>query len=196
MHNDGDEMNDDLSALWQTQPVSSIDLTAVKANLRSERKKQRVFMVVDSLALVPALVMLYTYWDKLTLTVQMINLFILIFAIPLLGYQLWLRRVAAFSKDTQTLDHLTQLTKQIKNNVKIAFITKHSAWSAIVFGAVFFAERYFSQEVPPEKLVRMSLIIAGISVIMIVWGVWAHKRQQRFERQLNTLQEMANHRPQ
>ena len=41
MNNKGDEMDTDLSALWQTQPVSKIDVEAVKRNFNNERKKQR-----------------------------------------------------------------------------------------------------------------------------------------------------------
>jgi Flp pilus assembly protein TadB len=122
------------------------------------------------------------------------NLVIFTAAIPLLMYQLWLRRVAAFSKDSQTVDHLLQLSKQIKNNVKIAFITKHSAWSAVVFIAAFLLERYLSAEVAPEKLVKMLYVMGGLSVVMVIWYVWADKRQKRFEKQLKALEDMASHR--
>ena len=54
----------DLSTMWQAQPVNEIDMSAMKKNLSSERKKQRLFIIIDSLALFPALFMLY-YFSRL-----------------------------------------------------------------------------------------------------------------------------------
>lgn len=189
-----DEQNDALSALWQAQPVTTIDLEEVKASLSSERTKQRWYMLVDSLAFIPAVYVLVITWEEFTFVAQAMFLFMLITALPLLVYQLWLRRVAAFSKDTQTADHLMQLTKQIKNNVKIAVITKHSTWTAVLFGCGFLLERYFFGELTPEKIVKMAIVMTSISIVMLVWYVWASKRQKRFERQLETLQKMAQQR--
>lgn len=189
-----DEQNDALSALWQAQPVTTIDLEEVKASLSSERTKQRWYMLVDSLAFIPAVYVLVITWEEFTFVAQAMFLFMLITALPLLVYQLWLRRVAAFSKDTQTADHLMQLTKQIKNNVKIAVITKHSTWTAVLFGCGFLLERYFFGELTPEKIVKMAIVMTSISIVMLVWYVWASKRQKRFERQLETLEKMAQQR--
>ncbi len=189
-----DEQNDALSALWQAQPVTTINLEEVKASLSSERTKQRWYMLVDSLAFIPAVYVLVITWEEFTFVAQAMFIFMLITALPLLVYQLWLRRVAAFSKDTQTADHLMQLTKQIKNNVKIAVITKHSTWTAVLFGCGFLLERYFYGELTPEKIVKMAIVMTSISIVMLVWYVWASKRQKRFERQLETLQKMAQQR--
>lgn len=189
-----DEQNDALSALWQAQPVTTINLEEVKASLSSERTKQRWYMLVDSLAFIPAVYVLVITWEEFTFVAQAMFIFMLITALPLLVYQLWLRRVAAFSKDTQTADHLMQLTKQIKNNVKIAVITKHSTWTAVLFGCGFLLERYFYGELTPEKIVKMAIVMTSISIVMLVWYVWASKRQKRFERQLETLEKMAQQR--
>ena len=189
-----DEQNDALSALWQAQPVTTINLEEVKASLRSERTKQRWYMLVDSLAFIPAVYVLVITWEEFTFVAQAMFIFMLITALPLLVYQLWLRRVAAFSKDTQTADHLMQLTKQIKNNVKIAVITKHSTWTAVLFGCGFLLERYFYGELTPEKIVKMTIVMTSISIVMLGWYVWASKRQKRFERQLETLEKMAQQR--
>ena len=43
------ELNDGLSALWQAQPVTTINLEGVKANLGSERTKQRWYIILDLL---------------------------------------------------------------------------------------------------------------------------------------------------
>lgn len=188
-----DEQNDGLSALWQAQPVTSINIEEVKASLSSERTKQRWYMVIDSLAFIPAIYLLVNSWEKFTFVAHAMFIFMLVTALPLLVYQLWLRRVAAFSKETQTADHLSQLTKQIKNNVRIAFMTKHSTWTAVLFGCGFLLERYFYGELSPEKIMKMAIVMTSISIVMLAWYVWANKRQKRFERQLETLENMTQH---
>lgn len=188
-----DEENDALSALWQAQPVTTINLEEVKASLRSERTKQRWYMVMDSIMVIPAVYILTKYWGNMTLVAQMMFLFMLVTSLPLLVYQLWLRRIAAFFKDSQTADHLAQLTKQIKNNVKIAFITKHSTWIAVVFGFAFILERYFFGDLSPEKITKLSIVMTFMTTGMMIWYIWAHKRQKRFERQLKTLEDMVQH---
>lgn len=188
-----DKQNDALSALWQAQPVTSINIEEVKASLSSERTKQRWYMVIDSLAFIPAIYLLVNSWEKFTFVAHAMFIFMLVTALPLLVYQLWLRRVAAFSKETQTADHLSQLTKQIKNNVRIAFMTKHSTWTAVLFGCGFLLERYFYGELSPEKIMKMAIVMTSISIVMLAWYVWANKRQKRFERQLETLENMTQH---
>ncbi|MBJ2129354.1 hypothetical protein JC525_10420 [Alteromonas sp. IB21] len=187
-----DEKQDDsLLALWQAQPVTAINLEEVKANLSSERKKQRCYMVMDSLMVFPAIYILAKYWGNMSLVAQMMFVFMLATSLPLLVYQLWLRRVAAFYKDSQTADHLMQLTKQVKNNVKIAFMTKHSTWIAIVFGFAFILESYFFGDLAPEKVTKLIIVVTSMSIGMLIWYVWAHNRQKRFERQLKKLEAIA-----
>jgi len=57
-----DGQNDGLSALWQAQPVTTINLSEVKASLSSERTKQRWYMLLDSLMVIPAIYILNKYW--------------------------------------------------------------------------------------------------------------------------------------
>ena len=190
----GNEQNEALSALWQTQPVTTIDVEEVKSSLRSERTKQRWYMVLDLLMIAPGVYVFLKYWDNMSYIAQMIILFILIASIPFLAYQLWLRSEAAFYKNTQTADHLAKLTKQIKNNVRIAYMTKHSTWIGMFFGVGLSLERYFYGELAPEKITNMTIVMTSLSIGMLVWYVWAHKRQKRFERQLKTLESMAQQR--
>jgi len=186
-----EQQDQTLSALWQAQPTTTLDLEDVKSNLLSERRKQRWYMVFDSLAFVPALYFLTIHWEKFSVVAHAMFIIMLLTALPLLVYQLWLRRVAAFYRDSQTADHLSQLTKQIKNNIKIAFITKHSTWTAVIFGYGFLLERYLFDDMTNQKIIKMVVVITSLSVGMLIWYVWAHKRQKRFEHQLNTMQRMA-----
>ncbi|GFD72321.1 hypothetical protein ACI7YQ_19100 [Alteromonas marina] len=188
------EPNDALSALWQAQTVTTINLDEVKASLGSERTKQRWYMVLDLLMIVPGIYVFFKYWDNMSYIAQMIILFISISSLPFLAYQLWLRSEAAFYKNAQTADHLAKLTKQIKNNVRIAYMTKHSTWIGMAFGAGLALERLFSGELTSEKLARMVVVMSSISIVMLMWYVWAHKRQKRFERQFETLKSMAQQR--
>lgn len=189
-----DQQDETLSSLWQAQPVKTINLDEVKANLHSERKKQRWYMVLDSLMVLPAIYILMKYWGNMSGVAQMMFVFMLSTSLPLLVYQLWLRRVAAFSKNSQTADHLMELTKQIKNNVKIAFMTKHSTWIALVFGFAFVLEHYFSGDLVPEKNSKLIIAVSSMSIGMLIWYIWAHKRQKHFECQLETLENLAQHR--
>ncbi|MEC7511031.1 MAG: hypothetical protein VYC99_09565, partial [Pseudomonadota bacterium] len=79
-----DEQNDALSALWQAQPVTTINLEEVKASLSSERTKQRWYMLVDSLAFIPAVYVLVITWEEFTFVAQAMFIFMLITALPLL----------------------------------------------------------------------------------------------------------------
>ncbi|WP_334019481.1 hypothetical protein [Alteromonas sp. S015] len=188
-----DEQNDGLSALWQAQPVTTINLSEVKASLNSERTKQRWYMVLDLLMIAPGVYVFLKYWDNMSNIAQILILFILISSLPFLAYQLWLRSEAAFYKNTQTADHLAKLTTQIKNKVRIAYMTKHSTWVGMIFGIGLALERHFFGDLASEKLARMVVVISLMSIVMLVWYVWASKRQKRFERQLETLEKMAQH---
>ena len=84
-----DEQNDALSALWQAQPVTSINIEEVKASLSSERTKQRWYMLLDSLMVIPAIYILNKYWGHMSFVAQMMFLFMLVTSLPLLIYQLW-----------------------------------------------------------------------------------------------------------
>ena len=188
------EQINNLLSLWQAQPVSEIDLEAVKKSFNEEQRKQRLYMVVDSLAFLPAVYMVVVTWGELSFAMKAMCMLLFILATPMLVYQLWLRRIAAFAKNSDTFDHLQQFTKQIKNNIRIAFITKHSGWPALLFIPGFAYLRYLSGDLSVEKLTQMGIVFAVLSIGIAGWTLWAHKRQKRFEQQLKTLHEMADKR--
>lgn len=196
MHSDNDNQQGDnaLTELWQAQPTNTIDVAEVKKSFNSERVKQRLYILIDIILLLPPLYLMYLAWGEMTFAAKTLCLFMVVTAVPLVMYQLWLRRVAAFTKDSHTLDHLQQFTHQIKNNIRIAFITKHSAWPAFIVLPLFVLERHFAGALSPEKWDKLIIALPIASIIVIVWGVWAHKRQQRFEAQLAVLQSMADKR--
>ena len=194
MHSDKNNQQggDALSDLWQTQPTNTIDVSEVKKSFNSERVKQRFYILIDLILLLPPFYLMYLAWGEMTFAARALCAFMVVTALPLLMYQLWLRRVAAFTKDSHTLDHLKQFTHQIKNNIRIAFITKHSAWPAFIILPLFVLERHLAGVLTPEKWETIMIALPVASVIIIVWGVWAQRRQKRFEKQLAALQSMAD----
>jgi len=185
-----DNQNRDLAKLWQAQPVASVDLAQIKQSLVSERRKQRLFMLLDCSAVLPLLYVLYRFWDDFSPASQAFQAIMLAVALPMLVYQLWLRRIAAFYRADQTHCHVTHLIKQIENNVRIAFITKHSTWLASLCMCLFFTERYFYGALSDEKIIRNIFIVLTISGGMAVWYVLANKRQKRLQEKLRSLREM------
>lgn len=195
MHNNDDKNNQDLSALWQAQPVNSIDLTEVKKSLNSQRVKQRIYTILDILLCLPALYIVFSSWPELSPMMKYLCIFMFASTAPFIAYQLWLRRVAAFLSGAQTVDHLAQLIKQTANNVRIAKLTKHSAWPALVIMPVFVLLKYLEGDISIERWVRIGYIFLVATVGIVAWSVWAHKRQKRFEKQLKALQIMASKHP-
>ena len=78
-----DQINDLLS-LWQAQPVSEIDLEAVKKSFNEEQRKQRLYMVVDSLAFLPAVYMVVVTWGELSFAMKAMCMLLFILATPML----------------------------------------------------------------------------------------------------------------
>lgn len=66
-------------------------------------------------------------------------------------------------------------------------MTKHSTWIAMLFGLVFILERFVQGELSSDKIIRAVFVFTAMSIVMLVWFIWAHKRQKRFEHQLKTL---------
>ncbi|MBQ4829305.1 hypothetical protein J8L84_08445 [Alteromonas sp. MMG017] len=188
----GSNSDNDLSALWQAQPVSNVDLDEVKKTFKSQTRKQRLYIMVDCLSVIPMAWMFLYYWSEFPPLVRLLNIGLIIFILPLLGYQLWLRRVAAFGSNAQTNDHVQQLKKQFKNNARIAFINKHSAWIAVLIVITFntiFTLAKAAEEREYGVVVLVTVITAGI---MAVWYVWAHRRQKQFEQKLTALNDMSD----
>ena len=163
--------DNELSALWQAQPVSNVDVDEVKKTFESQTRKQRLYFLIDCLSLVPGVWIFIHYWDELPVTARVLYFGLMLFVIPLLGYQLWLRRVAAFGSNAQTNNHLQQLKKQFKNNARIAFINKHSAWIAVPI-VIAFNTIFTLAKAAEEREYGVMLLVTAVTVgIMAVWYV-------------------------
>jgi len=184
--------DNDLSALWQAQPVSNVDVEEVKKTFKSQTRKQRLYFLMDCLSLVPGIWIFILYWDELPVAARALYFGLMFLVIPLLGYQLWLRRVAAFGSNAQTNNHVQQLKKQFKNNARIAFINKHSAWVAVLI-VIAFNTIFTLAKAAEEREYGVVLLVTAITAgIMAVWYVWAHRRQKQFEKKLTALHDMSD----
>lgn len=182
--------NDELANLWQTQPTQKVDVEAVKKSFHQETTKQRRYFILDCLAMLPGAILLFTYWAEFSLLAKVMIGGIFLLSYPIVGYQLWLRRIAAFAKSDGTNDYLGQLSKQFKNNIRIAVLNKHSAWSAALFLWIFWAVMFFTGELKDEKILKTVVILVSTTIVMIGWYIWADKRKQRFQREWQSLQDM------
>ncbi len=181
---------DDLAALWQTQEVQAIDVEKIQRELHMQRWKQRFYMLVDVLGPVPLALILYYQSDKLPLSALIITWATLIITVPFVIYFLWLRRHAAFTTAVDTQSHVNVLYRQVANNVKIAFYTKHSCWVSCVMLLLFFGGEIFKTLSASEEglsLVRIAVWLGLGLVISFGCFIWARGRERKFRSRLEEL---------
>lgn len=175
-------MNDfeqQLSALWQTQRVKAVDIEQVKKRLRNLQIKHRCYLLLDVLMLVPFVWLIG--WAPAHLSASA-TVFVLLLGVVTIGYTLylgWLRRAVVLGRLT-TADHVALLRQQLSNNVRIARISKHSAWLCQLAICGFFISEWLVEDFRPDNLVNFGAIMAGATVFNIGFYVWAARREQRF----------------
>ena len=64
MNDNNNSADNDLSALWQAQPVSNVDVDEVKKTFKSQTRKQRLYIMVDCLSVIPMAWMFLYYWSE------------------------------------------------------------------------------------------------------------------------------------
>ncbi|MBD3585762.1 hypothetical protein HHX48_08455 [Salinimonas sp. HHU 13199] len=176
------EFDKDLGELWQSQPVSAIDIKKVKQRWRTFQLRHRLYLALDCFCLVPLIYLLF--WSPIkTNSPQWYFLIAIGFAaVTYTGYLTWLRRLSLFSGKS-TRDHLDLLRRQLANNVRIAQVSKHSAWVTQLALTAFFATLYLSGGLPASKLSSVSLAIGGAGIANLLFYLWAARRQRRFARE-------------
>lgn len=184
MNKPGSPLND----LWQQQQIDPIDVKQLQKDFFRQQLKQRLYMFMDIMSMVFFVAVLFWAWSKMdSLEIGiMVGLFII--TVPFVAYLVWLRRHAAFGQVSDTRDYIDSLVRQMRNNARIAFLTKHSAWVTELFMLLFNGLMYWQGNIEAEK-VNSVLVILGVTTLgMIGFYVWAHRRQQRFEREKARLQ--------
>ncbi|MEW9797805.1 hypothetical protein [Alteromonas sp. CYL-A6] len=181
----------DLGALWQSQPVATLDLNEIKRAYRRQTRQQRLYLAIDLLSALPAIILVWLGWDEFSPLAAGLLVGLGVVLLPCLGYLVWLRRIAAFSRSEHTRDHLNQLVRQMKNNVRIAWLTRHSAWVTPVFIAVFYVLLYANGEIAAQKVSSVMTSFVVICLSMAGFYVWAGRREKRFSRRYEELKRLA-----
>lgn len=181
---------DDLAALWQTQAVQQIDVEKIERELQMQRWKQRLYMLVDLLSPVPLGLVLFYQSEKLSFAPLLVLWATLIITIPLAVYFLWLRRHAAFTAAVDIQSHVNVLYRQVSNNAKIAFYTKHSCWVASLILILFFGNEIFTTLAANEDglpVVRIAVWLGVGLVFCLGCFEWARRRERKFRARMNEL---------
>ncbi|WP_018982239.1 hypothetical protein [Salinimonas chungwhensis] len=182
--NDFDEQ---IGALWHSQSVTPVDIAIIKKRLRSARIKHRLYLLLDCLCLIPLIYLFYWSRDVIHGPERYFLLGIGVMAIGYTAYLTWLRRLSLVSgKATQ--DHLRVFLRQLENNIRIARVTRHSAWVAQGLLVGFYCWLYVSGKLPEAKFVPVIIALAAAGLANAIFYVWATRRQQRFIQELHQLE--------
>ena len=179
--------DDDLARLWQTQKVATIDTAQIKKDFRRQTLKQRLYLFLDFACLVPMVIFFIYQWDQLSRAAATMIVLLLVVTTPIFIYMARLRWLAAGGFHEATADYLDMLIKQMRNNARIAWLTKHSSWTTALFLVGFYAVLFALGEVPPERQSKAILAMGVISVAMAGFYQWARKREARFQKKADEL---------
>ena len=182
---------DPLNQLWQGQTSEQPDIQAITKKWHWTKVKQRVYVCLDMLSVVVPLGFILHSMDRLDVFTQRYMLGLLILSVPFVAYLTWLRRFTLGWSSESTEQYIQRLQKQLANNSKIAFITKHSTWPITVIIGMHQFSLYYYEVLPLEKFIRKAVILLPIiSVLFIGIWIWADKRQKRFDKESDDLNKL------
>ncbi|WP_414829086.1 hypothetical protein [Alteromonas sp. H39] len=188
--------DDELARLWQAQKVATIDTAQIEKDIRRQTLKQRLYLFLDFACLIPVVIFFIIKWNELSSAAATMILVLLVVTTPIFVYMARLRWLAASGFHAATANYLDMLIKQMRNNARIAWLTKHSSWTTAVFLLGFYAVLYFMGEVPEERQTKALLAIVITSVAMAGFYQWAQRREARFHKkaeELLALKQEQNH---
>ncbi|MGJ8680461.1 hypothetical protein [Paraglaciecola sp.] len=182
---------DPLNQLWQQQSVEKPDVLVTKKQWKNTQLKHRMYALLDILSLVLPFGFVLFYADKLDSFTRILLICVFALCVPFVAYLIWLRRFAIGWSSSDTEQHIQKLRKQITNNIKIAFVTKHSVWPSTLMPVVHLGGLYYLNILPLEKIMAKAPYSIAILVVVlpIVW-IWANKRQNRFINDLAKLNQL------
>lgn len=179
--------DNDLARLWQAQKVSPIDTAKIEKDFRKQTLKQRLYLFFDFACLIAATIFFIFEWDQLSRAAAVMLTVLLVATVPVFIYMGRLRWVAASGFHTTTTNYLDMLIKQMRNNVRIAWLTKHSSWTTPLFLIGFYVVLFFIGEVPQERMNKAIVAISLTTVLMVAFYQWARKREARFQKKVDEL---------
>ncbi|WP_026376114.1 hypothetical protein [Aestuariibacter salexigens] len=179
---------DPLQQLWQSQPTSAIDIDNIKRRLRNLRIKQWGYTFLDLAGLVVVFVVLWISRNDLHVTLQIGLGIVLVATVGLTGYLLWLRRHALFIHSLSTEQYVETLKLQLANNVKIAWLTRHSSWVTALLMILMWVGFGLYGDMSPQRYVqKLAIVLVSLAVFMPMIWWWASKREARFKAELDAL---------
>lgn len=187
MNNTNQQTQDDLNALWQTQPVSTLDANDIVKRARTQRTKQRFYMFMDVLSMFP--IFLYVYMDiDLPITLHVFVLLCGGLGVLTILYFAKLRWHGMFQDSLDTGQYTHLLYKQLRNNAQIAYFNKHCGWVMVLALLVaFFLNGLFTQASTESIIKDMLKALAFGMAMMVPWVIWAHRREKRFRQEAEQL---------
>ncbi len=183
-------MNDessDLTALWQQQPVSNIDMADLTKRLKRQQRLQRLYVVTDFMGFFISIGVIAYTWNSLPNVLIYMLFAVSGSALAMTVYFVWLRRHAALATFEDTTQFRETLKKQLRNNQTIARVTFHSGWASIVMLLIIFGVLVYAGEMSLDKLISKLPVVAGLSLLMAGFMPWAHQREQRFKAEYQQL---------
>lgn len=187
-----DDFDKQLTELWQRQDTPAIDAKTLSSNLFLMRWKQLFYVFLDFGAVILAYVVMFTVKDRLSTTFFYGMLIFISVSGLFAAYLLYLRRhvlkIRFQSKSTSAF--LQTLIAQTHNNVRIAWITKHSCWASWLMLVAFWLAIGQFDDMPEDEWLRKTLLssVIGVAVFIPMW-FWASWRQRKFERQEQDLKQ-------
>lgn len=185
------ENQDPLNQLWQQQDIEKPDLKAISKTWRLMKIKQKAYALIDVFGLGVSFVLLYFNLDKLDRFTTIYIVILILLLCPFVAYLLWLRRLSLGWSAKSTEQYIDTLKQQVKNNIRIAYITKHSAWVSGVLVLIHYLGLFYFDVFEMDSWIRKTLTSAGILVVMIpAFWIWASRREQRFKQELAKLDKL------
>ena len=185
-----DDFDSELANLWQQQPVLEVDAADIRKTANRMRLKQAFYVFLDLATIVFSLVVLIVMRDKFS-TVSFWGLVaILGLAVLATLYIVYLRRHALLLRvgSESTREYLMTLLAQARNNVKIAWITKHSCWVCFITLVGFWLLVGMFDDMPHDKWLKKTLLGSGLTfVLMVAMWFWASWRERKFSRLVESL---------
>lgn len=183
--------NDPFSRLWQQQKVTDVNLPALKRQWRRVKISQWTYFTLDLLSTIMLPVMLYFIYQQLNTYEVIWFVGLALLSLGFFAYLVWLRRFSlGFGKERLALSNYYELVKaQYQQNIKLARLSKTTALWMPAIMLSFLLVGYFSEAFEGDALLRkltFSVVFLGI-LTPGIW-IWAHKREQKFRRALDNLQ--------
>ncbi len=183
----GSDKND-LELLWQQQSVQHLDIKKIERQFKSQRRKQRCYLIADIFSLLPLAYVLIFMQEKLSKLAFVLIAVIGLISVVYVGALIYFRRHAVFHRHANTHDYLSSLRKQMLNNVLIARLTRHFCWVVLLGIAAFYGILYWADELNPERGLTYSLVLVASVISTVACYVWAHKREKRFQAEAERLE--------